>query len=138
MVSRYAVIVGGQVTNVVLWDGDLKSWTAPAGAQVVPFNPATHVVAVSPEAANRQTVEQNLTDLITSLQADVTQDNSVIAGANPIIATTGTLTSAQLSTHVRSLAQAVKTLASNDLNNKRAMQNLLHKIQGKYDDLTGT
>lgn len=90
------------------------------------------------QQTNAQTVEANLTSLITSLQADVTQDNSTISTANTIIAATGTLTSALLSTHVRSLATAVKTLATNDLNNKKALQNLLHKIQGSYGDLTGT
>lgn len=94
--------------------------------------------AAATAAANEETVNANLAALITSLQADVTQDQSVISGANTILATTGTLTSAQLSTHVRSLASAVKALANNDINNKKAMANLLRKVQGYYADITGT
>lgn len=94
--------------------------------------------AAATAAANEATVEANLAVLITSLQADVTQDNSVISGANTILATTGSLSTAQLSTHVRSLASAVKALANNDINNKKALANLLHKIQNAYTDITGT
>jgi hypothetical protein len=35
MVSRYAVIQGGAVTNIVLWDGDTATWQPPADATVV-------------------------------------------------------------------------------------------------------
>lgn len=121
--------VGGDSVTFELW----ATRTANGGTVETVL-----IGAAATEQANKATVDANLTALIVSLQADVTQDNSIIAGANPIIATTGSLTTAQLSTHVRSLAQAVKTLALNDINNKKALNNLLHKIQGDYADLTGT
>lgn len=107
------------------WANDLSAYTVshPTAADL---------------AANEATVDTTLTALIASLQADVTQDQSIIAGANPIIATTGSLTTAALSNDVRSLATAVKALANNDINNKKALQNLLLKIQANYADLTGT
>lgn len=90
------------------------------------------------EAANAATVASNLASLIPSLQADVTQDNTIITNANTVIASTGTLSSATLSTYVRQLAQGLKTLANNDLNNKRAFANLLRAVTDDYDDLIGT
>lgn len=32
---RYAVLVEGIVTNIVLWDGSPSTWTPPAGATMV-------------------------------------------------------------------------------------------------------
>lgn len=112
-------------TTATAWANDLASYTV------------THPTA-DDMATNQATVDTNISALIASLQADVTQDQSIIAGANPIIASTGTLSSATLSANVRSLATAVKALANNDINNKRAFANALRKIQGDYTDLTGT
>lgn len=129
------------------WDGDLRTYTQwnDAGQQLAQraFTTAENavadiVMADQQQDANEATVDANLTGLIASLQADVAQDNSIITNANTVIATTGTLTTAQLSTYVRQLAQAVKTLANNDMNNKRALANLLHKVTDNYADLTGT
>jgi len=35
MEKQYAVIENGIVTDVVIWDGDTKSWRPPAGAQAI-------------------------------------------------------------------------------------------------------
>jgi hypothetical protein len=128
---------GDPAPGYTAWDaqGNVTSQRALTAAETAQFADADAAQAV---VSNAATIDANLTALIASLQADVTQDQSVITGANPIIATTGTLTSAQLSTHVRSLATAVKALANNDINNKKSLANLLHKIQGAYTDITGT
>lgn len=56
MVSRYAVIEAGVVTNVVMWDGDPASWVPPEGAQVVPFDPTKHVISVPVDVQNADTL----------------------------------------------------------------------------------
>lgn len=55
MVSCYAIIQGGICTNIVLWDGS-ASWTAPAGAQVVPYDPAVHVIDIPIDVQNASTL----------------------------------------------------------------------------------
>ena len=35
VLSNYAVIVGSQVVNMVVWDGDPSTWQPPEGATVV-------------------------------------------------------------------------------------------------------
>lgn len=37
MAQRYAVIVDGTVTNLILWDG-VSIWTPPDGATIVPVS----------------------------------------------------------------------------------------------------
>jgi hypothetical protein len=32
---RWALVVGGVVENIIIWDGDTSRWQPPAGAQVV-------------------------------------------------------------------------------------------------------
>lgn len=58
--TRYAIIQGGIVTNVVLWDGDTAKWQPPAGATCVPFNPATHTLTQPADVANAATLRQTL------------------------------------------------------------------------------
>lgn len=114
---------GSTTTITTFPDGSVStSWTPAPGSP----------------AANAQTVAANLANLIASLKQDVTQDNSIQTNAATIINSTGTLSSATLSTYVRQLAQAVNVLAGNDINNKRALQNLLHQITGSFTDISGT
>lgn len=68
MVSRYAVIQGGVCTNIVQWDGT-ASWAPPAGAQVVPYNPASHVINVPVDIQNAQTLRDKA---VTALAANAT------------------------------------------------------------------
>lgn len=68
-VTRYAIIQGGQVVNIVLWDGDTTKWQPPQGATCVPFDPATHVMVVDPAVANTQTIDQRVDANIATLQA---------------------------------------------------------------------
>ena len=35
MADRYAMVRDGKVENVVLWDGDSKTWQPPAGVEMV-------------------------------------------------------------------------------------------------------
>ena len=44
------------MTNIVMWDGNFSSWTPPAGATLVPFDPAVHAIAVSITAQNLATI----------------------------------------------------------------------------------
>lgn len=60
MVSRYAIVQGGQCVNVVLWDGDTSKWAPPQGVTAVPFDPAIHAVAVPVDVQNAQTLRQAL------------------------------------------------------------------------------
>ena len=32
---RWALVVGGVVENIIIWDGDTSRWQPPAGSQVV-------------------------------------------------------------------------------------------------------
>lgn len=53
--SRWAVMNGATCVNIVMWDGDLTTWN-PAPLTAVPYNPATHIVAVPVEQTNTTTL----------------------------------------------------------------------------------
>lgn len=65
MVSRYAVIRGGVCTNVVLWDGT-ESWTPPTDAQLVPYDPASHVINVPVDVQNARTLRDKAAQALTA------------------------------------------------------------------------
>lgn len=74
--NRYAVIQGGQVTDIVLWDGDTTNWQPPAGSTCVPFNQATHVLAQDPVTVNTTTVQQRVDADLATLQTWVANNPS--------------------------------------------------------------
>lgn len=61
MTQRWCIVRNGTVENVVLWDGDTKTWSPPEGTDVVPAEGGvgvgdlwdgqafTHVEPVTPE-----------------------------------------------------------------------------------------
>jgi len=58
MVTKWCVIEGGFVTNVVLWDGNTATWTPPAGSTVVPYDPALPVKPLDITVQNLATIQQ--------------------------------------------------------------------------------
>lgn len=103
MVSRYAVIQGGQCVNVVLWDGDPKTWTPPAGTTLAPFNPAVHTIAVSVDAQNAATLRDKVR---TALDTNAT----FLGRANPTTAQT----TAQVQALTRQMDALIRLLALPD------------------------
>lgn len=73
--SRWAVIEAGQVTNIVLWDGDPQTWTPPANADLVPYDPAVHVLNIA-DVSSTQTLHDRLA-------AGVAANRALIAAAKP-------------------------------------------------------
>ncbi|RQR87737.1 hypothetical protein DIE09_06710 [Burkholderia sp. Bp9010] len=41
--SNYAVVVGGKVVNIVVWNGDETIWQPPLGGQVVSISSSDKV-----------------------------------------------------------------------------------------------
>lgn len=97
MVSRYAIIQNGVCTNVVRWDGDTTKWTPPAGAQVVPFDPAVHVVAVPVEVTNRQAIADALATAITYFGGNYTNWSTLTSAQKDTTAKNGQRALAQIS-----------------------------------------
>lgn len=66
--------------------------------------------------------------------ADITQDETIKTNASNLEATVGTtFTTAQLSNHVRSLAQAMRILAQNDINSKRELNALIRLVTRRLE-----
>lgn len=103
MVSRYAVIEGGQCVNVILWDGDPKSWTPPAGITLAPFNPAIHSITVPIDV-------QNAVTLLDRARQALTTNATYLALASPSTAQS----TAQVKALTRQVDGLIRLLAVND------------------------
>jgi hypothetical protein len=85
-------------------------------------------------SANEAIILDRAMAALQSNLADITQDNNVIGQANTLAATTGTtFTTAQLSNHVRSLAQGVAILAQNDINAKRELNGVIRLLTRRLE-----
>lgn len=101
-------------------------------------NRVTVTGAVSAEVVNQQTLQSRATAALTANSADITQNANIATQAAAVTATTGNLTTAQLSNYVRQLAQAVTILAGNDTNAKRELTTIIRLVLGALDSTDGT
>jgi len=60
------VIEGGVVTNVVLWDGSTATWTPPAGASMVAYDPSVHFVSIPVATQNATTLRSRAMGALTA------------------------------------------------------------------------
>jgi hypothetical protein len=87
---------------------------------------------------NRSTLEAKAAAGIAANTTDQAQAETVRAAANTLAGTTGTFTTAQASTHIRSLAGAVRTLAEHDVATKRQLNTLIRLVSGLLESTDGT
>lgn len=82
MISKWAVIQGGVVTNIVLWDGDTATWQPPADATMALFDPTIHVIQTSLTLLNQSTLQQKAQQALNTnatFQAIASPTNAQIA-----------------------------------------------------------
>lgn len=83
-------------------------------------------------AGNQATIQQQATAALANNATDKTQDQNIISQAAGVIAAPPT-TLAAMTPVIKALAQAVNTLAQNDLNTKAELNALIRLALGKFD-----
>lgn len=128
--QRYAVIQGGQITSVILWDG-VSTYTPPTGATLT--LEADAIAAGIPRAAVVDFTAKAQAAIAVN-RANAVQDATIATQADAVANGTTALTLAQLTTTVRQLAQAVAVLARNDIQGSRQRTATILRMLSEYDD----
>ena len=85
-------------------------------------------------SANEAVILDKAMRALQANQTDINQDNNIINQAASLEATTGTtFTTAVLSNHVRSLAQAVRIMAEHDVSTKRELNALIRLVTRRLE-----
>ncbi len=93
--TRWALLDGTTVVNVIDWDGDLATYD-PSPLIAVPYNAAVHALAVSVESVNETVLRAEAEVAITQLRQ--------------ITSISGNFSTAQTSNAARTIARALIVL----------------------------
>lgn len=88
--------------------------------------------------ANEDTLRSRAADAIATNTTDQAQAETIRAAADTLANTTGTFTTAQASTHIRSLATGVRLLAAHDIATKKQLNTLIRLVVEQLDSTDGT
>lgn len=126
------------------WDSVAATYTAWDGGGVVTAGTPRALTAAEiaqftaqitsvGQIGNQATVQQQVQAALAANRSDQTQDATIQAGATTIQGTAGTFTLAQCTTFIKQLAQAVNTLAGNDVNAKKELNALIRLALQQFD-----
>lgn len=129
------------------WDSDAGTYTTWDTAGTVAETRAltaeevqrfTEAIVAQAANMNRTTLRAQAAAAIATNTTDQAQAETIRAAADTLANTTGTFTTAQASTHIRSLATGVRLLAAHDIATKKQLNTLIRLVVEQLDSTDGT